>query len=117
MSRFTAVAIAVSICALGLPPLTGCAPLSPGADADQEQRTVGEVADDFNISSAVRARLIRDEQVRFRDISVETRRGVVTLFGHVATAEVEQRAMDLARGIPNVVSVQSRLVVLEAEGQ
>lgn len=95
---------------------TGCKPLSSGAYAEQEQRTLGEVADDFNISSAVRARLLRDDEIRIRDVSVETRRGVVTLFGHVATKKMEQRALELAGGLPNVVAVQSRLVVLQPEG-
>ncbi|MCC5886856.1 MAG: BON domain-containing protein [Gammaproteobacteria bacterium] len=95
---------------------TGCQPLTSGAYAEQEERTLGEVTDDFNITSAVRARLLRDDEIRSRDISVETRRGVVTLFGHVATEQMERRALELARGLPNVVDVQSRLVVLQPEG-
>lgn len=94
---------------------TGCKPLTSGAYAEQEERTLGEVADDFNITSAVRARLLRDDEIRSRDISVETRRGVVTLYGHVATAQMEQRAIELAGALPNVVAVQSRLVVLQPE--
>lgn len=95
---------------------SGCKPLTSGAYAEEDERTLGEVTDDFNISSAVRARLIRDDQIRIRDVSVETRRGVVTLFGHVATKEMERRALDLAGALPNVVAVQSRLVVLQPEG-
>lgn len=94
---------------------SGCQTLSSGAYSDEEERTLGEVADDFAITSAVRARLLRDDDVRSRDISVETRRGVVTLYGHVATHALEQRAVELADGLPNVVAVQSRLVVLEPE--
>ncbi len=95
---------------------TGCQPLSSGAYAEEEERTLGEVADDFNITSAVRARLLRDDGIRSRDISVETRRGIVTLYGHVATEQMERRALELARGLPNVVDVQSRLVVLQPDG-
>ena len=95
---------------------SGCQPLSSGAYVEEEERTLGEVADDFNITSGVKARLLRDEAIRGRDISVETRRGVVTLYGHVATERMEQRAVELAGGLPNVVGVQSRLVVLQPEG-
>lgn len=93
----------------------GCQPLSSGAYTEEEERTLGEVTDDFSISSAVRARLLRDGEIRSRDISVQTRRGVVTLYGHVATGQMEQRALELARGLPNVVAVESKLVVLEPE--
>lgn len=95
---------------------SGCQSLSPGAYAEEEERTLGEVADDFNITSAVRARLLRDDEIRSRDLSVQTRRGVVTLSGHVATARMERRALELAGGLPNVVAVESRLVVLQPEG-
>lgn len=95
---------------------SGCQSLSSGAYAEEEERTLGEVADDLSITTAVRARLLRDDEVRSRDISVETRRGVVTLFGHVGTTEMEQRVLDLARGLPKVVAVESRLVVLQPEG-
>lgn len=96
--------------------VAGCAPLTTGAYADDERRTLGEVTDDLNITSAVTARLVRDDEVRARDIDVETRRGRVTLRGHVTTAALEQRAIDLAGGVPGVVAVTSRLVVLEPDG-
>jgi len=104
--------VTIAVLVLG----TGCQPLSSGAYAEEEERTLGEVADDFSITSALRARLLRDDAIRSRDISVQTRRGVVTLFGHVVTAQMEHRALELARGLPNVVAVESRLVVLEPEG-
>ncbi len=107
-----AVALATLVAVAGG---SGCAPLTTGAYADEERRTVGEVTDDINITSAVKARLIRDGEVRARNIEVETRRGVVTLYGHVAHAQLEQRAVELAGGIPGVVTVQSRLVVLDPE--
>lgn len=94
---------------------SGCAPLTTGAYADDERRTLGELTDDLNITSGVRARLVRDDEVRARDIEVETRRGGGTLYGHVSSAALEQRAMDLAAGVPGVVAVTSRLVVLEPE--
>lgn len=108
----TTLVLMLAVLGLG----AGCQPLTSGAYAEEEERTLGEVTDDFNITSAVRARLLRDDEIRSRDISVETRRGIVTLFGHVATAKMEQRAIELVRGLPNVVDVRSRLVVLQPEG-
>ena len=95
--------------------LSGCAPLTTGVYAEDSERTVGEVTDDIGITSRVKTSLVRDAEIRGRDIRVETRRGMVRLYGFVPEPALAQRAIDIAAGVRGVTGVESRLVVLEPE--
>lgn len=86
----------------------GCA----GYQRDSSQRTVGEWTDDAAILSVVKARLLADETVKSLQLSAQVNRGVVTLFGSVATAAERDHAMDLARGVRGVNEVVDRIVVV-----
>jgi hyperosmotically inducible protein len=77
-----------------------------------EARTVGELADDTYITTAINAKLVGDSELSAVDIDVDSYRGVVSLHGSVRSAALEARAVELARAVKGVREVKSRLVVV-----
>jgi hyperosmotically inducible protein len=74
-------------------------------------RTVGETIDDATITTRVKTALLNDPQVAGLKIDVDTTLGVVTMSGIVRNRTEEQRAVQLARGLPGVKDVRSTLQV------
>ncbi|RMG27768.1 MAG: BON domain-containing protein [Gammaproteobacteria bacterium] len=66
-------------------------------------------AEDARIQARVEARLVHDPRVPALDLHVRVVRGVVTLEGRVPDAAAAARAVRLARGVPGVRAVISRL--------
>lgn len=87
--------------------LAGCTALLVGGPRDT--RGAEQVAVDNRIVSMVSERLARDELTRGADIAVSSTRSVVTLRGTVYGEAARQRAVDLARDVPDV----SRVISLE----
>ena len=83
------------------------------AYVDGSKRTLGEVADDSQISLSVKARLVDDPEVKGLRINVDVRRGVVTLKGRVPSAYAKEKALNSARQTGSVVSVEDRLTIVE----
>lgn len=77
-----------------------------------EGRTVGEVVDDVAIQSRLKTALVRDEDIKGLRINTEVKAGVVTLYGRVGSAELQQRAVEIAKGIKGVRKVEDRLTVV-----
>jgi osmotically-inducible protein OsmY len=78
---------------------------------------VGEVASDMWITSATKMRLLADPRTPALDINVDTRGGIVTLFGIVPTQEAKAAAADDARKVSGVTRVVNELqVVPSAKG-
>ena len=96
----------------------GCTPVLVGGAAaggyyvGKDERTVGEISTDARITTAVNARFVRDEEVKARNIDVDTYRGVVTLHGSVPSHAVADRAVYLARTTKGVVKVVNKLTVV-----
>ena len=90
--------------------LCGCRGLHEGAT----QRSLGEVTDDAMIVATVNSHALRTKGLSFFDVSVESHRGVVILYGNVATAAAEAELVNFARGVKGVKEVQSRLIVIPA---
>jgi len=88
--------------------LTACAGYYEGS----ANRTPGEVADDVAIQGSVKTALLREPGIEGLAIDTEVRRGVVTLYGRVASEALRQRAVDLVKSISGVVGVADRLVVV-----
>lgn len=74
----------------------------------------GNAVTDGWITAQTKMRFMTDENVPAGDINVDTRRGVVTLFGSVPTAASSERAVGLAKAVPGVQSVNSQLRVVPA---
>ncbi len=79
----------------------------------KDERTVGVIASDAQITSSVNAKYVRDDLVSALDIDVDTYRGVVTLNGHVHSSRVAQRAVQLAGSVKGVSKVISKLTVVD----
>jgi hyperosmotically inducible periplasmic protein len=78
-------------------------------------KTVGETIDDATITTRVKTALLNDPQVGGLRIDVDTTKGIVTMSGIVKSAAEEQRAVQIARGVPGVKDVKSTLQVQAAQ--
>ena len=74
-------------------------------------KSIGETIDDATITTRVKTALLNDAQVAGLKIDVDTTLGVVTMSGVVRSRNEEQRAIQLARGVPGVKDVKSTLQV------
>ena len=88
--------------------LMGCRGLHEGAS----QRSMGELADDSMIVTAINTHALRTPELSFFDVSAESHRGVVILYGNVVRAAVEKEFVAFVRGLKAVKDVQSRLIVI-----
>src|SRR5690606_42056481 len=84
--------------------LAGCA-----GTADRE--STGEYIDDAAITAHVKTALIRQDEVKARNINVETFRGTVQLSGFVDSREESRRAEETAKGVSGVKKVQNDLQI------
>lgn len=75
---------------------------------DAEGRTYQEAREDNRISAAVNTALVR-EALPAMTIDVQTRDGVVTLNGHVASRVLVLRAIAVARSVAGVREVRDQL--------
>jgi hyperosmotically inducible protein len=69
---------------------------------------------DVGITTSVKSKLAADDVVKAHEINVDTKEGVVSLTGAVPTAEVKERAVELARATDGVTSVVDNLTVTTA---
>jgi hyperosmotically inducible protein len=97
--------------------LGGCAAAVVGGAAaggyyvGKDDRSVSEISSDTTITSTINTRYIQDNVVKARQINVDTHRGVVTLYGKVASQDVASRAVAIARGVKGVKQVVSKLTI------
>jgi hyperosmotically inducible periplasmic protein len=78
-------------------------------------KTVGETIDDATITTRVKTALLNDPQVAALKIDVDTTKGIVTMSGIVRSRDEEQRAIQIARGMPGVQDVKSTLQLQSAQ--
>ena len=83
-----------------------------GRDADaDERRSFGQWVNDATTSAVVKSSLIRNENIRARDIDVNTQNDIVTLRGVVATEQQKELAEQLAKNTQDVKEVRNELRV------
>jgi osmotically-inducible protein OsmY len=75
------------------------------------QRSTGQYVDDSTLTARVKTALIGDEQVKARNIDVETYKGVVSLSGFVESRSEAERAVTLAQKVDGVKSVKDDMHV------
>ncbi|XOV81701.1 MAG: BON domain-containing protein [bacterium] len=100
------ICIAVALVAL----LAGCQSYRDGS-----ARTVGQFTDDLVIESAVKTKLIADEDIKAFNINVEVNRSVVSLYGRVPSEAARSKALRLAGEARGVVQVIDRLTLIAPE--
>lgn len=82
---------------------TGCATLTG--------KTAGQTVDDATITSKINAKIIKDPQLSYLKIDVDTFQGNVTLSGTVPSTAAQERAVELAKNTEGVKSVKTNLVI------
>jgi osmotically-inducible protein OsmY len=85
--------------------------LIAGCAGSQTTESTGEYLDDMTLSTKVRASILGDSRLKVRQISIETFKGVVQLSGFVDSAGASARAVELARTVKGVKSVNNSLIV------
>ena len=107
--------LTLALCAVA--GLTGCVPILIGGAAaggyyiGQDERSAAQIAEDGAITTRVKTRLVGDKYVDALAINVDTRAGVVTLNGAVATRFERDQAEKLAEGVSGVQRVENRIRV------
>lgn len=82
-----------------------------GTSACRSTQSVGRQIDDSVITTKINAKFAADQDVRMRDVAVQTEEGVVTLTGRVEDRAEQQAAERLARDTEGVRSVRNLLSV------
>ncbi len=102
--------------------LSGCAALVIGGGGagqgdyggSSSAPAPGELANDANLTNAVKAELIRSESVQAWAITVDVRNGTATLDGTVSSATQRGEAERIARAVDGIRTVTNNLrIVLE----
>ncbi len=84
--------------------VTGCA-------GGTTHESTGEYLDDTVLTTKVKTSILGDSRLKLLQITVETFKGVVQLSGFVDSANASSRAVELARKVPGVKSVNNSLIV------
>jgi hyperosmotically inducible protein len=87
---------------------------APKTQAESATTRVSSAASDVWITSATKVRLMAADSVSAFDVNVDTRGGVVTLFGSVPTDAARKTAEAEARKVDGVKSVKNQLQVVPA---
>ena len=99
LKRFSAALMAaVSISLVGS--LVGCA-------GTRTQESTGQYLDDAAITTKVKAAILNDPELKVTEINVETYKGIVQLSGFVSSKADADKAVEVARGVKGVKSVQN----------
>lgn len=79
------------------------------------RETAGQYVDDTTLTARVKSALAESDDVKARQIDVETYRGVVQLNGFVETAEARSSATRVASSVNGVREVRNNLSVSERD--
>lgn len=71
----------------------------------------GEYVDDSWITSKVKSEMLADKTVKGTNITVNTTKGVVTLSGHAGSVQESTKAVEIARSVKGVTSVENDIQV------
>ena len=82
-----------------------------GCASTPTRESTGEYVDDSVITTKVKAAIFNEPSLKVFQINVETFKGEVQLSGSVDSAQIVNRAGEVARGVPGVKSVKNDLIV------
>ena len=83
----------------------------------ERARTLGERLDDLTIEASIKTSFMLNENVKARDIRVNSLRGRVTLTGAFASPAEAELARKIAEDVEGVISVETKSKIEEAEGE
>ncbi|QCB47882.1 BON domain-containing protein [Hydrogenophaga sp. PAMC20947] len=101
ITRNTLAAIAATVALLST---AGCA-------VTRDQESVGAYIDDTAITTAVKARFVKDKEVDASAISVETLKGTVMLSGFAKSAREQALATELTWKVKGVQAVKNETAI------
>lgn len=84
---------------------------TPDTSANTHNSGVGQYISDSTITAKVKADLLADKDISSLSISVKTKKGQVTLTGHVPDKTQKQKIVQITKGIDGVKSVVDKLVI------
>jgi hypothetical protein len=82
-----------------------------GEKAAQTAAAFDGAIDEGKLTAKIKAKMVLDDVVKARSISVTTNKSAVTLTGKVGSAKEKQRAVQLARETDGVTEVVDQLVI------
>lgn len=85
--------------------------LIAGCAGGAKHESTGEYLDDSVLTTKVQTSILGDSRLKLLQINVETFKGVVQLSGFVDSAGAATRAVELARTVKGVKSVNNSLIV------
>ena len=71
----------------------------------------GDYVDDSWITSKVKTEMLADKSVKGTNITVNTTKGVVTLSGTAGSVQESTKAVEIARSVKGVTSVENNIHV------
>ncbi|KAF0165788.1 MAG: hypothetical protein FD157_964 [Rhodocyclaceae bacterium] len=109
--RSTFIATSAMFLAVGGPAMLA----AEAAHAEVAQpESAGELLDDAVLTTKVKLAFFQDEKVSTLRINVTSNAGVVQLSGFANSAEEAERAEELARKVPGVMSVKNDILLKKA---
>jgi hyperosmotically inducible protein len=91
--------------------IEGVKSVENGMTLKDGKATVGNTVDDGIVTAKVKTALLADADVKSFDIAIVTRKGEVQLSGFVDNQAQINRAIDIARGIEGVQSINNEMSV------
>jgi osmotically-inducible protein OsmY len=85
--------------------------LIAGCAGGAKHESTGEYLDDTVLTTKVQTSILGDSRLKLMQINVETFKGTVQLSGFVDSASAAERAVELARTVKGVKSVNNSLIV------
>ena len=85
--------------------------LIAGCAGGATHESTGEYLDDSVLTTKVKTSILGDSRLKLLQINVETFKGVVQLSGFVDSASAATRAVELARTVKGVKTVNNSLIV------
>jgi hyperosmotically inducible periplasmic protein len=81
------------------------------AKSKADSKHVARIAEDTEITTKAKAKLLAEESLKSLKISVETYKGQVILSGFVSSSALKTRAEEIVSGIEGVKSVKNSIVI------
>lgn len=89
----------------------GVAGVENGMTLKDGKATVGNIVDDGIVTAKVKSALLADPDIKSFDIAIATRKGEVQLSGYVNNQAQINRAIDIARGVEGVQSINNEMSI------
>lgn len=86
-------------------------PPPPASSASSTSHVETHTPDDAAITKQVKFAFLADGEIKRTNLTVDTRKGVVTLGGTVGSQDYVDRAVTIARGTDGVTDVRSQVAV------